>query len=107
MPTPADETEPTSAATPVTLYWRPACGFCASLLGGIDRLGLHLDEVNIWETPDAAATVRRFANGNETVPTVVIGDPDSDTAVGLVNPSVGQLVDALERLAPDVLNANG
>lgn len=107
MSTPADETETTSTTTPVTLFWRPACGFCASLLGAIDRIGLRLDEVDIWAEPDAAATVRRFANGNETVPTVVIGDLDSADAVGLVNPSIGQLVEALERLAPDVLNANG
>lgn len=69
-------TEPEeSALTPaVTLYWRPGCGFCLVLRRELDRAGLERNEVNIWEDPAAAALVRSVAWGNETVPTVVVGD---------------------------------
>ena len=73
----------TSAQHPerIDLYWRPGCGFCSSLRRQLDKLGIERVEHDIWEDPQDAAIVRSFANGNETVPTVVIGD------VGLVNPS--------------------
>ena len=45
--------------------------------------------VNIWEDPEAAAFVRSVADGNETVPTVVIdGHP-------IVNPAPRLVVAAL------------
>ncbi len=80
----------------ITLFWRPACGFCSSLRRQLDGTDLVVHEVNIWEDPSAAATVRAYANGNETVPTVVIGVPGSDTAVGLVNPTARQVLAALD-----------
>jgi glutaredoxin len=80
----------------ITLYWRPACGFCSSLRRQLDGTDLVVREVNIWDEPAAAATVRAYANGNETVPTVVIGEPGSDTAVGLVNPTARQVLAALD-----------
>lgn len=50
---------------------------------------LSVDQVNIWADPDAAAFVRSVADGNETVPTVVIdGRP-------IVNPAPSQVVAAL------------
>ena len=53
----------------------------------LHRLSVH--QVNIWEDPDAAAFVRSVADGNETVPTVVIdGRP-------IVNPAPSQVVAAL------------
>ena len=73
----------------VTLYWRPGCVFCLRLrlLLRLRRLSVH--QVNIWEDPDAAAFVRSVADGNETVPTVVIdGRP-------IVNPAPSQVVAAL------------
>jgi hypothetical protein len=51
--------------------------------------GINHDRVNIWEDPDAAAFVRSVAGGNETVPTVTIGDDV------FVNPTVQQLVAVL------------
>lgn len=75
----------------IVVYWRPSCGFCSRLLGGLDRAGIPHRRVNIWEDEVAAAIVRTHARGNETVPTVVIGD------VGLVNPSVDQVVDLAQR----------
>jgi glutaredoxin len=83
----------------ITLYWRPACGFCASLRRQLEQTDLTYVEVDIWSDPDAAATVRAYAGGNETVPTVVIGEPLSAEAVGLVNPSVREVLAAVERRA--------
>jgi glutaredoxin len=85
------------SATQVDLYWRPGCGFCSSLRRQLDKLGVERVEYNIWEDPQLAATVREHANGNETVPTVVVG------GVGMVNPSAGQLVAYLSEHAPHLL----
>jgi glutaredoxin-like protein len=83
-------TPSTDATTPsITVYWRPGCPFCGSLFRQLEREGIEHDRVNIWDDPDAAATVRSFARGNETVPTVVIGE------IGLVNPSVREIQAAL------------
>lgn len=80
----------------ITLFWRPACGFCSSLRRQLDETDLVVHEINIWEDPSAAATVRAYANGNETVPTVVIGTPGAEAAVGLVNPTARQVLAALD-----------
>jgi mycoredoxin len=92
----------TSAATPtqIDLYWRPGCGFCAMLRRKLDKLGVERVEHNIWDNPDAAATVRRHARGNETVPTVVVG------GTGLVNPSADKLIADLEAEAPELIPAD-
>lgn len=81
----------------IDLYWRPGCGFCMSLRRGLDKRGIERIEHNIWDDADHAAVVRSHANGNETVPTVVVGD------IALVNPSAGQLVDVLAEHAPHLL----
>ena len=73
---------------PVTVYWRPGCGFCARLFHGLDKTDLEYQRRNIWDDPDAAAFVRSVANGNEVVPTVEIG---TDT---MVNPSVDAVLAA-------------
>lgn len=85
------------AADAVHYYWRPGCPFCSMLRRGLDKAGIDTVDHNIWENPDDAATVRHYANGNETVPTVVIGD------VGLVNPSAKQVATHLEHFAPHLL----
>ena len=72
----------------VEVYWRPGCPFCRMLLRPLRRSGLVLREVNIWEDPEAAVRVRSIAGGNETVPTVFIGDQ------ALVNPSMRQVLQA-------------
>jgi hypothetical protein len=58
------------------------------------RADLQFSLVNIWEDPEAAAFVRSVARGNETVPTVTVGD------VALVNPSVGELQRVLDAGRP-------
>lgn len=81
----------------IHFYWRPGCGFCTMLRRGLDKAGIETVDHNIWEHPDDAAVVRHYANGNETVPTVVVGD------VGMVNPSTKQLVTHLMQHAPHLL----
>ncbi len=54
-------------------------------------------EVNIWEDPDAAATVRTMAGGSETVPTVVVA------GTAYVNPRVRNVIEAVRAVAPDLV----
>ena len=84
-------------ATQIDLYWRPGCGFCSSLRRGLDKLGIERVEHNIWDEPNGAAVVRQHANGNETVPTVVVG------GAGLVNPSPAAVLALLNADAPHLL----
>lgn len=56
----------------VSVYWRPGCVFCLRLRLILWWQRLHPEMINIWRDPDAAAFVRSVADGNETVPTVVI-----------------------------------
>lgn len=72
----------------VEVYWRPGCPFCSTLLRPLRRSGLNFREINIWEDPEAAARVRSVADGNETVPTVFIGDR------AMVNPTARQVIAA-------------
>ena len=81
-------------APPVTVYWRPGCGFCGSLFRGLEREGLVFERVDIWEDEDAAAFVRSVARGNETVPTVRVGN------VALVNPSARDVLATVAEEAP-------
>jgi glutaredoxin-like protein len=81
-PTPSD----------VTVYWRPSCPFCMVLRRGLRKAGLEVEEVNIWDDPAAAAIVRGTANGNETVPTVRVGERF------FVNPSARDVVAAAAEL---------
>lgn len=81
----------------IDLYWRPGCGFCSRLMRKLDGTGLPVRLHNIWEDPEAAAVVRAAARGNETVPTVGVGDRY------LVNPSLNSLLDLVRSEAPDLL----
>ncbi len=82
----------TAAGTPVIDFlWRPGCGFCAALHRRLTAAGVAMNEFNIWEDPAAADRVRAAANGNETVPTVYVGDHS------MVNPSVEDVLAAIDR----------
>ncbi|GGM62906.1 hypothetical protein GCM10012275_36990 [Longimycelium tulufanense] len=85
-----------TAGTVVEFYWRPGCPFCTALRGPLRRSGLPVREVNIWEDPEAAARVRAAAGGNETVPTVFVGNR------AMVNPSTGEILAAVRKQAPEV-----
>ena len=89
-----------SAASPrieptVEVMWRPGCPFCSSLRRGLSRAGVATAEHDIWSSTDAAARVRAATGGDETVPTVFVGDQ------ALVNPSVRQVVAAIRAVDPD------
>ncbi len=85
---------PSSPAHEIVVYWRPGCPFCSSLLRQLDTRGVPHRRVDIWQDPDAAATVRSIAAGNETVPTVVVGP------VSLVNPRIHAVLAAAVEHAP-------
>lgn len=79
------------------LYWRPGCPFCFSLKRSLKRRKLPVRLHNIWDDPDAAAVVRQAAQGNETVPTVVVGGR------ALVNPTPQAVEQLLAEVAPELL----
>ncbi len=82
---------------PPIVYWRPGCGFCSALLSGLERSGLDFQRRNIWDDPEAAEFVRSVARGNETVPTVRVGD------VALVNPTSREVLRTVASEVPDRL----
>jgi mycoredoxin len=79
---------------PVTVYWRPGCPFCSRLRQDLRLMGLRAREVNIWADPSAAARVRAIAAGNETVPTVVVGER------AFVNPTAAAVLAEVRRAVP-------
>jgi mycoredoxin len=64
---------------------------------GLRRARVTVPEVNIWEEPAGAAVVREITSGNETVPTLVVGD------WSLVNPSTRSAVEAIRAYAPELI----
>ena len=90
----ADDRTPHDGDTEVVVHTRPGCPFCTSLRGGLRRHGVDFREVDIWQEPEAAALVRSIADGNETVPTVVVGPWTA------VNPGAAEVVAAAEEYAP-------
>jgi len=75
----------------VVVYWRPGCPYCARLRWGLRRRRVESEWINVWNDPSASAFVRSFNAGNETVPTVVVGE------VTLVNPTPRQVRSEIER----------
>ena len=78
-----------SGPSEIVLYTRPGCPYCLTLRAAMRRSGRAFREINVWDDPDAAAFVRSVANGNETVPTVVVGD------LHMVNPSARRVRDVV------------
>lgn len=64
---------------------------------GLSELGIETLEHNIWADPSAREYVRKVASGNETVPTVAIGDTN------LINPTVEDVIEVIRQLIPDLL----
>lgn len=58
---------------PVEVFWRPGCPYCRRLRRDMDRLGVPADWRNIREDDLARDVVRRANAGDETVPTVRVG----------------------------------
>ncbi|MET7804717.1 glutaredoxin domain-containing protein [Micromonospora chersina] len=71
------------------VYWRPGCRYCLRLRLRLGRRAGRAHWVNIWRDPDGAAAVRAVTGGDETVPTVVLGDQAA------VNPEPAWLRDRL------------
>jgi mycoredoxin len=83
--------------TTVTVYWRKRCPYCVRLRRQLRRIGLPTEERDIWSDPVAAATVREITGGDETVPTVVVGNrrmvnPDADTVLAAVRAEAPELL---------------
>ncbi|GAA1200946.1 glutaredoxin domain-containing protein [Prauserella alba] len=81
----------------IEFYWRPGCPFCMMLEAQLDATDLPVLKINIWEEQGAAERVRAAAGGNETVPTVYVGEHS------LVNPSIAQLEELVRTEAPQLL----
>lgn len=87
----------TSTPTPLDVYWRPGCGACSSLRVALAEAGVPARWHDIWADPDARAFVRSVAAGNETVPTVQIGERV------LVAPRARQVIDEMLDVAPELV----
>jgi mycoredoxin len=54
------------------IYWRPGCPYCVRLRATLGMTSRRAHWVDIWKDPEGAAAVRTVADGNETVPTVIL-----------------------------------
>ena len=81
----------------VEFYTRRGCPISARLARQLRRRRLPLRFHDIWADDRDAAFVRSVARGNETVPTVLIGD------TALVAPSARQVLAVLADRAPHLL----
>lgn len=79
------------AEVAVEVFWRPGCSYCSDLRRLLLDYEVEAQWRNIWSDKAAAAAVRAANQGNETVPTVRIGD------LTLTNPTWRQLAKALGR----------
>jgi glutaredoxin len=78
----------------VVIYWRPDCPYCLDLLLRLKFTRLRYRKVDIRKDAEARAFVRSVADGNETVPTVVVAGQ------AMVNPSKRQLIEVAQSRAP-------
>ena len=78
-----------ATGTPVTVYWRPMCGYCEELKSALDARGVAYDTIDIWADRAKAELVKAATGGDEIVPTVQVGE-----ATFLVNPSVDEVLKA-------------
>ena len=70
----------------VTMYSTTWCGYCHRLKSQMAAAGIAYVEVDIEQTPGAAAYVEQVNGGNQTVPTLVF--PDGSAAT---NPSLAEV----------------
>jgi mycoredoxin len=76
----------------VTMFSTAWCGYCRKLKTYLDVAQIHYREINIEETPDAAAFVEELNGGRRTVPTILF--PDGSAAT---NPSLLEVQERLGR----------
>ena len=84
---------PSAESPPVVVYWRPGCPYCVRLRWGLRRFKVANEGLNIWSDPSAAAFERSVNGGDETVPTVVVGETT------MLNPTPRQVKRELARQA--------
>lgn len=78
----------------VTIYTTSWCGYCIRLKRQLDEAGVLYSEIDIENTPGAAAIVEKANNGNQTVPTLVFSDGFSVT-----NPRAHAVIEKLQELS--------
>jgi mycoredoxin len=83
-----------TAPDAVDVYWRPGCGYCHRLMRVFESSGVQVRLHNIWDDGEARSFVQRHNRGNETVPTVAVGDDV------VTNPSPKDFVEQLRREHP-------
>lgn len=71
------------------VLWKPGCPFCERLLRDLGD-DPRITWVNVWEDRQANQRVRELNDGNEYVPTALVGD------TVLRNPSSSELAAALQ-----------
>lgn len=54
------------------VFWRPGCQYCLRLRLRLRTSARRLHWVDIWHDPEAAAELRGYTGGDETVPTVLV-----------------------------------
>ena len=69
------------------VYWRPGCPYCSALRRDLSRRNVPTRWHDIWQDTGARDFVRSANHGNETVPTVRVGD------VTLTNPRGAQVAE--------------
>ena len=73
-----------------TIYSTSWCGPCKRLKRQLAELNITYQEIDIEQSPEAAALVESLNNGNQMVPTLVFSDGTSMT-----NPSAIQVKEKL------------
>ncbi len=73
MPAPGYRYMGEPAAIVVQVYWRPGCPYCRRLRRALTRRGIEAQWHNIWDDDTARSFVRQANGGDETVPTVRVG----------------------------------
>jgi mycoredoxin len=76
-----------------TIYSTSWCGPCKRLKRQLAELNITYQEIDIEQSPEAAALVESLNNGNQMVPTLVFSDGTSMT-----NPSAIQVKEKLSTL---------
>lgn len=79
----------------VEVYWRAGCPFCFRLRQALILARVPVAWHDIWREEQSAAFVRSVADGNETVPTVVLDGK------AYVNPAPGKLLAMIRKAHPD------
>jgi mycoredoxin len=87
----------TTTPDAVDVYWRAGCGYCTRLLRAFERAHVTVRLHDIWADDDARRWVRSHNRGNETVPTVAVGDEV------YTNPSPGPFLDQLRQEHPELV----